>query len=200
MALVSTQPGRPTPQPDFDLALRDFEGALSVEQQREFRSSGGGSPRDGDAIRLTTLIDKQCSDKRRQCMGARFMLFLDSTQQFYNAVDTFVSSHPETAALVWGGIKVTILVHSSLVIHRINWLIVQAANNVSSYFEKISLLFMTIGRQCHRMRALGSLYPTDGLQRAKTEYSTAVLRLCRHVITFLNEKGREDGRRFANIS
>jgi hypothetical protein len=38
---------------------------------------------------------------------------LQSVREFSAVIDTFVSSHPEIAALVWGGLKLTIQVRPS---------------------------------------------------------------------------------------
>ena len=43
-------------------------------------------------------------------MGPRLITFLESVQQFSGIVDVFVSSNPQMAALVWGGVKFALLV------------------------------------------------------------------------------------------
>ena len=89
-------------------AIRDYEKILSDEERIQLRLEG--SPDATAAIDLTNLIDRQCSNRRSKCMGPRLITFLESIQQFSQVVDTFVSSHPEVAALVWGGVKLTLLV------------------------------------------------------------------------------------------
>ena len=108
MAMIRAVSQPSQPEKDLADALRDFETILSDQQKQELRSAGPPNP--STAIELATQIDKECTQKRRRCMGPRFMLFIDSLQKIYDATDTFVSSHPESAALVWGGLKVTILV------------------------------------------------------------------------------------------
>ena len=94
-------------------ALSEYESCLSEEQKAQFRSEE--APDAMAAVRLTGIIDKQCNEGRRRCMGPRLILFLESVHQFSTVVDAFVSSHPETAALVWGGVKLTLLVSSAKV-------------------------------------------------------------------------------------
>ena len=89
-------------------ALDEYEQILNEQEKRNFRAEGRPSAK--AAIELTVLVDKRCNEGRRQCIGQRLHAFLESIQQFSEAADTLVSSHPEVAALVWGGVKLTILV------------------------------------------------------------------------------------------
>jgi hypothetical protein len=59
---------------------------------------------------LTAEIDSENAKRRSQCVGIRIFSFLESVQQFSGIVDTFVSSNPAIAALVWGSIKFALLV------------------------------------------------------------------------------------------
>ena len=107
MALVSN--AAPL-EPEIKLvqAIHDYETILSDEDRSQLHSQE--LPNVTAAINFTTLIDRQCSSRRSRCMGPRLVTFLESIQQFSQVVDTFVSSHPEVAALVWGGVKFTLLV------------------------------------------------------------------------------------------
>ena len=99
--------------PDVELtrALCDYEAILSDEQRQQFRMEG--MPDTRAVVQLTTAIDEQCNDRRSRCMGPRITLFLESIQQLSPVIETFVSSHPERAALVWGGVKLMLLVIQS---------------------------------------------------------------------------------------
>ena len=96
------------PELGLTQALHDYEKILSDEDKSQLHSQG--LPDASAAINLTTQIDRNCSSRRRQCMGPRLITFLESIQQFTQVVDVFVSSHPEVAALVWGGVKLALLV------------------------------------------------------------------------------------------
>lgn len=108
MALVLANAAPLKPEIKLTQALHDYESILSDEDRRQLRSQG--LPDATAAINLTTLIDRKCSSRRSQCMGPRLITFLESIQQFSQVVDVFVSSHPEVAALVWGGVKLALLV------------------------------------------------------------------------------------------
>lgn len=108
MALVLTHAAPLKPEIKLTQALHDYEKILSDEDRSQLHSQG--LPDATAAINLTTLIDRKCSSRRSQCMGPRLITFLESIQQFSQVVDVFVSSHPEVAALVWGGVKLALLV------------------------------------------------------------------------------------------
>ncbi|KAJ6014718.1 hypothetical protein N7540_009309 [Penicillium herquei] len=93
----------------------------------------------------------------------RLCSFLSAAQQFTGVVETFVSSNPTIAALIWGGLKTAILV----------------ASNVSSYFEKVTRMIMGVGRSCPTFQQFGQLYPgCVGLQGALCDYYAVIINLC----------------------
>lgn len=111
MALVVSGPYGSQPEKYLAQALKEYEAVLSNEERLQLRAQGVPSTR--DAINLTIQLDQNTRDRRRHCMGARLITILESLQQFSAAADTFVSSHPEVGALVWGGVKLALLVISS---------------------------------------------------------------------------------------
>ncbi|KAL8830901.1 MAG: hypothetical protein Q9191_001175 [Dirinaria sp. TL-2023a] len=169
MALVGANTAPLDPETKLAQALADYEKILSDEDRNQLHNQG--LPDTAAAINFTTLIDRDCSRNRRQCMGPRLITFLESIQQFSKVVDTFVSSHPEFAALVWGGVKLTLL----------------AANNFSSYFDQLSTLLMTLGRQCPQIQELSFLYPSTRLRKALCDYYAAIIQLYKHSTQFLRE-------------
>jgi ankyrin repeat protein len=61
----------------------------------------------------------------------------------------------------------------------------QAITSVSSYVEKVSNLFMDIGRSVPRCEALASLYPRCAqLRSSLTEYLIVVVKLCHQLLKF----------------
>ena len=96
------------PEEQLAQAIHDYETVLSDEDRKQLRSQG--LPDAMAAINLTTEIDRKCNNRRSQCIGPRLITFLESIQQFSQVADTFVSSNPQLAALVWGGVKLALLV------------------------------------------------------------------------------------------
>lgn len=111
MALVIANPTMSNPGVALVQALNDYEAILSDEDKYQLHSQG--APDVMAALNLATTIDGKNTSHRRQCMGPRLITFLESVQQFSSIVDTFVSSH-DIAALVWGGVKLTLLVLISM--------------------------------------------------------------------------------------
>ena len=117
MALVRSTSTSPT-QAETALtnALHNFESVLSDQQKQELLSSG--PPSASAAIELATRVDSECIEQRKHCMGPRLIPFFECIQECFRlfsdelqpATDTMVSSHPEVAGLIWGGLKIVLLV------------------------------------------------------------------------------------------
>ena len=110
MALALTNAAPLKPDVKLNQALVDYEKVLFDDERAQLRAEG--APDTMAAVAFTDHIDRECSKGRRQCMGPRLITFLESVQQFSGVIDTFVSSHPEFAALVWGGVKLSLRVIS----------------------------------------------------------------------------------------
>ena len=108
MALVVASQTSLKPELQLQQALQEYEAILSDEERKELHAQG--SPDAMAAIKFATLIDNNCISRRSRCLGQRLVTFLETIQQFTQVVDTFVSAHPEVAALVWGGVKLALLV------------------------------------------------------------------------------------------
>jgi hypothetical protein len=91
------------------LALRDFQDILSPEQKR-YLLAQTTVPDAAAVIILTSEIDNENAMRRSRCVATRLFGFLESVQQFSSIVDTFVSSNPNIAAVMWGSVKLAILV------------------------------------------------------------------------------------------
>lgn len=90
-------------------ALSDFQKALSVEQKAKLLAINT-APDAFAVLQFTSDLDRSNARRRSRCVAGRLQNTLQSVQQFTTIVDTFVSSSPTIAALVWGSLKVTILV------------------------------------------------------------------------------------------
>ena len=77
----------------------------------------------------------------------------------------------------------------------------KAANNVASYFDKLSTLFMKLGLTCPRFTEFGYLYPASArLQNALCEYYGAVIRLCKHSTVSCGKPGTLEIRLYLRFS
>jgi hypothetical protein len=150
----------------LNAALENFKNTLTEEQKREFQKSTT-TPDTASVIEFVAEIDARNSSTMRRCVAPRLCTFLEATQQFTGVVNTFVSSNPIIAALVWGGVKTAIL----------------TASNVASYFDKVTSMIMRIGKFSPTYQQFGQLYPGSiGLQRALCDFYAIIINLCVKII------------------
>ena len=104
------------PRKSLEDAVADFQSVLTDDQRRKLHSIG--TIRDADTVMIfTAQLDRDNQLKKGRGVANRLYSVLQSVQTFSTVVDTFVSSHPEIAALVWGSIKLTMLVGSGVIAH-----------------------------------------------------------------------------------
>jgi hypothetical protein len=150
----------------LEQALVSFQDFLTDEQKQQYLA-GTVKPDVASVIAFVGQIDANNSNTTRRCVAPRLCTFLEATQQFSSVVDTFVSSNPTIAALVWGGVKMAIL----------------TASNVASYFDKVTSMIMAIGKSSPTYQQFGQLYPgCVGLQRALCDYYAVIVQLCIKII------------------
>lgn len=157
----------PRKQPDpFWEAISDFQTVLNNQERHEL-----GKMKivpDADYIMVFTAeLDSTHRKRRGPSFASRLHTVLTSVGVFCGIVETFVSSHPEIAALVWGSVKLTMTVCA----------------NVTSYYEITSNLFMKLGKSCPLFADYRSLYPDSvRLQKALVEFHASIIRCCKRVV------------------
>jgi hypothetical protein len=85
-------------------AIIEFQAALTPGENSELLGHSS-KPDTTSIITFMTHIDKENAHRRFRCVSARLTPVLESIQGFSTIVDTFVSSRPNIAALVWGTVK-----------------------------------------------------------------------------------------------
>ncbi|KAJ6193133.1 NACHT domain protein [Bipolaris maydis] len=163
-------------KPDIRLAqaISEFEADLSPEQKSKFRTlssqSRSTTPSPHDVMQLTAEVDRYTSKFGSACFGPRFINFLHGVQQFATVGDVLVGGSQHLLACgVWSLVRMSLL---SIV-------------NLSAYVEKLSSLFMDIGRSAPRYQEIALLYPQSSkLQSHLFEYFTVVVGLCHYLFKF----------------
>ncbi|RBA12849.1 hypothetical protein FPRO05_14071 [Fusarium proliferatum] len=170
------------PQESLEHAIRDFQAILTDDQRRKL--SNIGAIQDPDTVRIfTAQLDRESQLKKGRGIAGRLSSILQSVQRFSTVVDTFVSSRPDIAALVWGSLKLAMLVTDAPSHLRIPANSLQIAVNYTSYFESLSALFMELGNQCPRFAEYQALYMTSTrLQKALCDFHASIIRCCKHVV------------------
>lgn len=100
------------PQTALNVALKDFQNILTEDQRIKLGKIGIVQGADTVMI-FTAQLDRENQLRKGRGIASRLYSVLQSVQAFSAVVETFVSSHPEVAALVWGSIKLTMLVSDS---------------------------------------------------------------------------------------
>ncbi|KAL5585649.1 hypothetical protein FOVSG1_013341 [Fusarium oxysporum f. sp. vasinfectum] len=154
------------PRKSLEDAIEDFQAILTDDQRRKLCSIG--AIQDPDTVMIfTAQLDCDNQLKKGRGIACRLSSVLQSVQTFSTVVDTFVSSRPEIAALVWGSIKLAMLV----------------AANYTSYFEALSVLFMDLSKQYPRFAEYQALYTTSTrLQKALCDFHASIIRCCKYVV------------------
>lgn len=97
-------------------ALSEFQDSLTPPQKAQLLALSTHSAPDANAVLVFTAeVDRTSQRRKSRCVASRLQNTLQFIQQFSGVVDTFVSADPSTAALAWGGVKVTILVRWTLI-------------------------------------------------------------------------------------
>ena len=93
----------------LEIALSEFGSVLTDDERKQLQQIKG-VPDASAALVFTAKLDASNSTRRGKSIGARAYSMLQSIQQFSAIVDTFISANPSIAALVWGSVKLTVLV------------------------------------------------------------------------------------------
>lgn len=166
-------------------AMRDFRANLTSSQDAELITYG----HDLDATTIlvfTAEIDKVNASRRSRCVSSRLFGILQSVLGFSGVVDTFVSSNPDIAALVWGSLKLTIRVSTILLVFPCIIDILKAVNNIVSFFDKLSEVFLRLGGCCPKYSEYQSLFADSiRIQTALCKFYASIVNFCTQAIKTL---------------
>ncbi|KAG4286253.1 hypothetical protein FPRO06_07513 [Fusarium proliferatum] len=155
-------------------AVSEFEAELTTEQKLAFRASRTAAtstaPTMSDVMRLTAEMDLKATSKhgRIRCFGPRLTNMLQAIQQFAALGDIVVGGSQNLIACgVWSVARMTVHVITGYLTH----------------LEKLSVLFMAVGRNAPRYQAMAAIYPkSKNLQRYLCEYFIVVTKICHQTI------------------
>jgi hypothetical protein len=99
---------------ELSTALGAFQQILTADQTAQLRTFSSPAPTPDDVVRLTEQITEANATRKSRLFAKRLQGFLSSIQQYSNIIDTCVGPN-QIAALVWGGIKLVLLVCATFV-------------------------------------------------------------------------------------
>ncbi|RDA94437.1 hypothetical protein CP533_2254 [Ophiocordyceps camponoti-saundersi (nom. inval.)] len=177
LAPSSSPRGLGPPEEAVRDAVRDFQSILTKDQHAELQRIK--SVPDANAVLIfTAKLDESNRSRRGRSIASRMHGVLESVREFSAVVDTFVSARPEIAALVWGSVKLTMLVANGKG---------EIAVNATSYFEPLSNLFTSLRDHYPRFAAYHALYPNSPrLQKALCDFHAAIVRCCKHAVEVIH--------------
>lgn len=94
-------------------ALSEFQNGLTVSQKSELLSLQA-VPDTSTVLAFTAELDRKNMQRRSRCVASRLIGVLESIQQYSSILDTFSQAHANIAALIWGSLKLTLLVSLGL--------------------------------------------------------------------------------------
>ncbi|EXM16537.1 hypothetical protein FOTG_15184 [Fusarium oxysporum f. sp. vasinfectum 25433] len=147
-------------------AIDSFRTVLTPEQLAEFDNIQ--SVPDTDAVLVFTAeLDLGRQNQKGKSIASRLFPVLQAVHNFTSIIDTFISSNPTIAALVWGSVKMTMMIML----------------NAASYYEAFVELCMELGRICPRFEQYQALFPaSERLQEALCTFNASIIQCCRRVI------------------
>ncbi|OCK72951.1 hypothetical protein K432DRAFT_430820, partial [Lepidopterella palustris CBS 459.81] len=158
---------------DLAIALSEFQQILSPDQTTQLTSFSNITPTAGDVVRLTEDITKANKGRKSHIFASRVQGLLRSVQQYCAIVDTCAGPN-QIAALVWGGVKLVLLVSS----------------NFAEYFDKLSERVAQLSSYCPRLSEYEKLFPlSERLQQALSSFYAVVVIFCSKALKVTQEKG-----------
>ncbi|KAK5988793.1 Putative ankyrin repeat protein [Cladobotryum mycophilum] len=147
-------------------AISDFQSALTDDQRHELRNIRAIP--DTDAVLIfTAQLDSLNRNRKGRSVASRLHSVLQSVRDFSVILETFVSTHAGIAPLLWGSVKLTMLMAVKFV----------------SYYEALSKLLMDLGEFCPRWTEYQTLYlSSTQLQKTLCNFYASLVRCCRRVV------------------
>jgi hypothetical protein len=173
------------------LAIREFQGSLSKEENAALLAHSSTGLDATGVLSFTAEIDRVNANRRSRCVSSRLFGILESVREFSGVADTFVSAHPDVAALVWGSLKFALLV--ILAPHDLSASITdaeQTINNAVSFFDKLSETFLRLGACCPRYSEYRLVFPDSlRLQNSLCAFYAVIVRYCTKALNAINTPG-----------
>ncbi|KAF2681224.1 hypothetical protein K458DRAFT_82442 [Lentithecium fluviatile CBS 122367] len=158
---------------ELTAALNEFQQVLTPDQTAQLISSSSHAPTADDVVHLTEQVTQANAGRKSRIFATRIQGLLESVQQYRNIIDTCTGPN-QIAALVWGSIKLVLLVSS----------------NFAEYFDKLSQRINQLSTYCPRLSEYERLFQTSTrLQQAISTFYTIVVKFCSKALGVVQEKG-----------
>ncbi|KAF4875296.1 Vegetative incompatibility protein HET-E-1 [Colletotrichum siamense] len=160
---LSARSDRPT---RLENALNAFRDVLTADEREKLKVEMNVSRDPSQVIAFTAGLDLMDPNRRGKSIATRLHSILQTVQQFSQVVDTYVSSNPEIAALVWGSLTQQVLA------------------NFTSFFQTFSDLLDGFDALTPQFKEYQILFPDSlSLRNSIYDFHTAIISCCTQVIS-----------------
>ncbi|KAM7201216.1 hypothetical protein V8F20_004962 [Naviculisporaceae sp. PSN 640] len=161
----------------LDEAIQQFQATLEPPYVAQFAALQiGGAPKPSDVLKLTEEVNRDAYKvhKTWRQYGSRLQKALDQIVVFTKVGDILVGGSQNMIACgVWAAVRLSI----------------QIAAGYLSFFDKVSSLWMRIGRSCEVQEELVQLFPqSDELQTLMSEYLAVTVGFCQRIVSFAKRR------------
>ncbi|KAK1842752.1 nacht domain protein [Colletotrichum chrysophilum] len=162
---LSARSDRPT---RLENALNAFRDVLTADEREKLKVEMNISRDPSQVIAFTAGLDLMDPNRRGKSIATRLHSILQTVQQFSQVVDTYVSSNPEIAALVWGSVRLAFTVLA----------------NFTSFFQTFSDLLDGFDALTPQFKEYQILFPDSlSLRDSIYDFHTAIIPCCTQVIS-----------------
>ncbi|CAF3540579.1 unnamed protein product [Fusarium graminearum] len=160
---------------ELETAVARFQAHLKDDERKKLQGLKA-TPHDIQAVIIFTAeLDRSDPKRRGKSVATRLSSFLQTIQQFFPAIDTFVSSNPDLAALIWGSVRLTFVILSNFV----------------SYFESFVELLHGFGGLYSRFSEYQLLFKTSTeLRDSICQFNTAIITCCQQIVILAHRPTR----------
>jgi hypothetical protein len=99
---------------ELESTIAGFQAILSDDERMQLQQLKKTSHDPQSIITFTAELDRLDGKRRGRSVASRLASFLQTVEQFTPIIDTYIQSNPDIAALIWGSIKLTFMVRTSL--------------------------------------------------------------------------------------
>lgn len=188
MALALRRAGRLTPEIRLAQAISQFEASLSDRAKADFKTlksqAQNSTPGVQDVMMVTAEINKRGP---KAVIGPRFTNMLMAVQKFAAIGDVIIGGSQNLSACgVWCVVRTSLEVcYTTCSPGESVLILLQLLIGFSSLLERLSSLFMEIGRSSPRYDDLALLYScSDRIQRDLSEYFIIVVNICQQFMDY----------------
>ncbi|KAF4879375.1 Vegetative incompatibility protein HET-E-1 [Colletotrichum siamense] len=160
-------PNQIDPVTDLAYALSNFGAILTDDERKKLQAQKTGLNDADAAFKFTLKLDELDPVQRGRVTATRLCSLLQTVQSFGQVVETYVSSKPEIAALIWGTVKLTFMV----------------LINFTSYFQRFTDLLSGFDHLMPHFAAYEKLFPkSEQLKKSICNFHLAIITCCKEIV------------------